>query len=259
MNKLIIIILTSLLFISCEKQESFQDYYSNADYEKIIYESEKRLSKSFNQDDLYYTVMAYYNLNRGEDALELAILYTYSFEEYNAFHKNILNLIILNDNGIEAYKAAEKLVKNYKQLSFSDITRYYKTVSLYDFDKAQEFYLKQSQSFSSREKLNILLNGKPPIIYYVSVLETLFEETGGNEEYQGLLALVLENVSKYVNINEYPLIINLAENTINDNPKGYLYLGDIIYKNGNRGNAIKYWNLASAVYPIEVRSRLVSL
>ena len=147
-------------------------------------------------------------------------------------------------------------VNNYKQLTITDYSTYYKLASLYDLNEANSFYNSISSKLFTKDKLIILANGNPTIVQILTLLESYYAETEGNSDYQALLAQYLEIVSKRGINSDGSLIINLAENTLKNKPKGELYLGDIYYKLGLKTKAVAHWNNAMEEYPAEVKSRL---
>lgn len=258
MNKFLIVIcfIASFFLTSCNNQKDYKSSYEKEDYETVLQLAPDILKTNFNAENLSYALMAAYKTGDMKLASQLALLYTYSFKEFDNNQKVSLIILMYNDKTIEAFYAGQKLINNYKQLTITDYSTYYKLASLYDLNEANSFYNSISSKLFTKDKLIILANGNPTIVQILTLLESYYAETEGNSDYQALLAQYLEIVSKRGINSDGSLIINLAENTLKNKPKGELYLGDIYYKLGLKTKAVAHWNNAMEEYPAEVKSRL---
>ncbi len=256
-RSILFIILASFLLSSCTSNvEKLEKLYEDQNYEALITEAQKSCQKELTDENLYYLMMGYYELKQYTEATELAYLYKSVFPEANNHHKSALIILMYNDDSVESYNAAEELIENYSNLTLIDYSIYFSLASKYAPSKAIEYYNMISPRLTNKEKLLLLSTGFAPIINVISALEAYYEETNGNEEYQQMLARVLETYSQAKLSEDSSILVSFAENTINANPLASIYLGDLYYKLGHKGAANKHWNAALEKYPAEVKSRL---
>ena len=122
MNKFLIVIclIASFFLVSCNNIEEFKSAYQTEDYESVLKLAPDILNTDFNAENLSYAIMAAYKTGDMKLASQLALLYTYSFKEFDNNQEVSLIILMYNDKTIEAFYAGQKLVNNYKQLTITD-------------------------------------------------------------------------------------------------------------------------------------------